>query len=146
MARFPKPTAAELARAKQSAAVYGTTPRVIAASYDEIRDRLNLEFDRGFAVAFSPRAFPGFLHATPRDLREIEILGSGDAVYFGHIDESLSVANLIAELTTSFALSAPQLAPSTSWPPLKVQGGYFPRAGETPQVPTGGSSVKSPKT
>ncbi|MDP1601135.1 DUF2442 domain-containing protein [Phenylobacterium sp.] len=99
MAIFRKSTAAGLKHAKQVGAARAAAPRVVAAEYDEARDRLALEFDQGFAVAVSLRGFPGFQHATALDLRAIEILGSGDAVYFGRLDRSLDVANLLAELT-----------------------------------------------
>lgn len=49
-------------------------PRLVDATYDEARDRINLEFDRGFAMAISPRPNPGFQDAAARELKEVEIL------------------------------------------------------------------------
>lgn len=148
LAIFRKSTTAELKRAKHVGAARTTAPRVVAAEYDEARDRLTLEFDRGFAVAASLRGFPGFLHATTLDLRAIEILGSGDAVYFGRIDRSLDVANLLAELTGPPRTSTRPQTGTRHQPPMRVQGGYVGGTnGEPPPPPPkGGSSFRPPKT
>ena len=123
-------------------------PRVIAVTYDEARDRINLEFDRGFAVAISPRRYPGFANATASDLRAIKILGSGDGVHFSRIDQSLSVANLLAELTAPLASSSPRSTRAFGQPTIRVQGGYLVGpTGETPPTPpTARSSFRPPKT
>ena len=115
------PERAPLAGTAQPAAPY-----VIAATYDEARDRINLEFDRGFAVAISPRPYPGFRDATAAELQEIEVLGAGSAVYFSRIDQSLSVANLLAEMTGPL--------PSATSPPLTARK-RLSSTGKTPPDP-----------
>ena len=57
LAIFRKSTAAEVKRAKHVGAARAAAPRVVAAEYDEARDRLTLEFDQDFAVAVSLRGF-----------------------------------------------------------------------------------------
>ena len=148
LAIFRKSTPADLKRAKLVGAARAAAPRVIAAEYDEARDRLALEFDRGFAIAVSLRGVPGFQNATAQDLREIEILGSGDAVYFCRIDQSLNVPNLLAELTEPLSSSANWRPSDHNQPPMRVQGGYLVRtSGEPPPPPPkGGSSLRPPKT
>lgn len=147
MANLLKSTAAELRRAKLAGAVRAAAPRVIAAEYDEARDRLALEFDRGFAVALSVRGFPGFQEAIALDLSAIEILGSGDVLYFSRIDQSLNVANLLAELTEPSTASANARAEARRHPTMRVQGGYLATSnGEPPPPPPkGGSSFRPPK-
>lgn len=148
MAIFRKSTAAEVKHAKHVGAARAAAPRVVAAEYDEARDRLTLEFDQGFAVAVSLRGFSGFQHANALDLRAIEIRGSGDAVYFGRIDRSLSVANLLAELTGPPTASTRPQTGARQQPPIRVQGGYVGGTnGEPPPPPPkGGSSFRPPKT
>ena len=148
MATFRKSTAGELRRAKAIGAARAAAPQVIAVGYDDARDRLTLEFDRGFGVAVAFRAFPGFQHATVEDLREIEILGSGGAVHFPRIDQSLSIANLLAELIGPFRSSANRRTSPPGEPPMRVQGGYLCRAsGEPPpSPPKGGSSLRPTKS
>ena len=148
LAPFWKPARAEQQRAHLAGEGQLAAPRVIAVTYDEARDRINLEFDRGFAVAISPRRYPGFENATASELREIEILGSGDAVYFCRIDQSLNVPNLLAELTEPLSSSANWRPSDHNQPPMRVQGGYLVRtSGEPPPPPPkGGSSLRPPKT
>lgn len=148
MAPFWKPSRAEQQRAHLAGEGRLAAPRVIAVTYDEARDRINLEFDRGFAVAISPRRYPGFENATASELREIEVLGSGDGVHFSRIDQSLSVANLLAELTAPLASSSARPTRARSQPTIRVQGGYLGGpTGETPPTPPkGGSSFRPPKT
>jgi hypothetical protein len=147
VANVRKSRAAELLQAKLAGAARAATPCVITAEYDEARDRLTLEFDRGFSVAVSVRGFPGFRDATALDLSAVEILGSGQAVYFGRIDQSLNVANLIAELTAPAPAAAKARAEPRRHPPKRVQGGYLPASsGEPPPPPPkGGSSLRPPK-
>lgn len=147
MAIFRKTTPADLERAKLAGVTRAHASRVIAADYDEARDRLNLEFDRGFAVSVSLRALPGFKRATSHDLGSIEILGSGDAVYFSRIHQSLSVANLLAELMEPLTSSANRRTRADNQPPIRVQGGYVvgTSGGPPPPLPKGGSSLRRPK-
>lgn len=143
MAIFRNSTAADLNRAKLIGAARAAAPRVIAAEYDEGRDRLELEFDHGFAVAVSRQGVPGLQNATAQDLREIEVLGSGDAVYFRRIDQSLNIPNLLAELTEPLSSSANRRTRDHKQPPMRVQGGYLPKSsGEPPPPPKGGSSFR----
>lgn len=148
LAPFWKPSRAEQQRADLAGEGRLAAPRVIEVTYDEARDRINLEFDRGFAVAISPRRYPGLENATASELREIEVLGSGDGVHFSRIDQSLSVANLLAELTAPLASSSARPTRARNQPAIRVQGGYLVGpTGETPPTPpTGGSSFKPPKT
>lgn len=143
MAFFRKPARAELQRAHLAGAA---APRVIAVTYDGVRDRVSLEFDRGFAVAISPRLYPGFENAIASDLSEIEILGSGDAVHFTRINQSLLVANLLAELTGPPSPSLARATTARKELPMRVQGGYLGGSnGEMPTPPKGGSSFRPPK-
>lgn len=145
LAIFRKSTAAQLKHAKQVGGLRAATPRVVAVEYDEARDRLTLEFDQGFAVAVSLRGFPGFQHATALDLRAIEILGSGDAVYFGRIDRSLNVANLLAKLTGPPTASTKPRTGARQQAPIRVQGGYVGGInGEPPPPPPKGVSSFRP--
>lgn len=145
LAIFRKSNAADLQRAKL---VGAAAPRVIAAEYDEGRDRLALEFDRGFAIAVSLRAVPGFQNVIAQDLREIEILGSGDAVHFARINQSLNVPKLLAELTEPLLSSANRRTRDHKQPAIRVQGGYLGGASEEPPPPPpkGGSSFRPPKS
>ena len=147
MGNFRKSGAAEIQQAKLAGAVRAAAPRVTAAEYDEARDRLTLEFDRGFAVAVSVREFPGFRDATALDLIAVEILGSGHAVYFSRIDQSLNVANLISELTGPGPAGPNARAEARRHPPMRVQGGYLvtSNGGPPPPPPKGGSSLRPPK-
>ena len=124
MAIFRTSTALQLERAMSSDTARASAPRVIAADYNEIRDRLRLEFDRGFAVAMSFRAWAGFEHATSDDLGEIQVLGPDDTIYFGRIHQSLSAVTLLADLTGHLGLSGTH---PHDQPPLRVQGGYLSR-------------------
>jgi hypothetical protein len=147
VADFQKSTATELQRAKMAGAMGATAPRVITAEFDQARDRLVLEFDQGFAVAVSLRGFPGFQHATALDLSAIEILGSGDALHFGRIDQSLNVSNLLEEMTGLSTASPDRRAEARRQPPIRVQGGYVvqPSGEPPPSPPKGGSSLRPPK-
>ena len=148
LAPFWKPTRAEQQRAHLAGEGGLAAPRVIAVTYDEARDRINLEFDRGFAVSISPRRYPGFESATASELREMEILGSGDSVHFSRIDLSLSVRNLLAELTAPLASSSARSTRARNQPTIRVQGGYLvgPTEETPPTPPTGRSSFRPAKT
>ena len=147
MASYRKATAAELQQAKLAGAARAAAPHVVTAEYDEPRDRLTLEFDRGFALSISLRNISSFQRATAQDLSSIEILGSGDAVYFDRIDQSLSVATLLLDLVAPLAPAAGRPTRKQSQPPIRVQGGYLPiPSGEPPPpLPKGGSSFRRPK-
>ena len=148
LASFRETTAGELRRAKALGAARAAAAQAIAVGYDDARDRLTLEFDSGFGVAVSLRSFSGFQHATADDLQEIEILGSGGALHFPRIDQSLSIANLLAELMEPLRAAANRRTRPQSQPPIRVQGGYLPTpSGEQPPPPPkGGSSFRRPKT
>ena len=148
VANFWKSIAQELQQAKLAGAARAAAPRVVTAGYDEARDRLSLEFDRGFAVAVSLRGFPGFPDATAQDLSAVEILGSGHAVYFGRIDQSLNIANLLAELAEPARGPANARAETRRQPAMRVQGGYLVTSNREPPPPPpkGGSSLRPPKS
>lgn len=147
LATFRKPSPAETERAKLAGAARAAAPRFTAASYDEVRGRLCLEFDRGFALVVSLTMLPGFEHASADDLRDIEILASGDAVYFRHIDHSLSASSLLADLTGALYDVPKSRAALGDQRPIRVQGGYLVGTTEKPPPPRprGGSSFRSAK-
>jgi Protein of unknown function (DUF2442) len=79
-------------RAKEMQA---STPRALSARYDPKSGRIVIQLSSDLEVRFSPRIAQGLEHATPAQLRRIEISPSGFGLHFPKLDADLYLPPLL---------------------------------------------------
>jgi len=85
----------------RAAKLQASTPRAIAARYDERTDRVVVTLGSGLDVAFSPRQAQGLERAGPEELSAIEITPSGFGLHFPKLDADLYVPAMLEGLLGS---------------------------------------------
>ena len=106
MAEFIVPTDLEFA-----AITRRTTQRMarqllaVSAHYDRRGERVMIVLTNGAVVGFPLSVLPGLEHATPADLRKIEVEGGGYGLRVASLDADISVPQLLADHLGSTAMS-----------------------------------------
>lgn len=59
-------------------------------------DSLTVELADGRTIAVPLAWFPRLLHATPAELANWKLIGSGEGIHWPELDEDISVASLLA--------------------------------------------------
>ncbi len=72
-----------------------TTPTATSARYDRKSESIVVELSSGIGIFFSPRNAQGLEHATPSQLRTIEITPSGYGIHFPKLDADLYLPALL---------------------------------------------------
>lgn len=70
-------------------------PRVKSARYDPDVDMLVLELRSEVSASIPRHLLQGLTHALPDDLKDITILGGGQAIYFEALDTGFAVPELL---------------------------------------------------
>jgi hypothetical protein len=84
------------ARANQRAKeMQASTPRALSARYDRKSARIIIHLSSDLELRFSPRLAQGLRHATPAQLRHIEISPSGFGLHFPKLDADLYLPALL---------------------------------------------------
>ncbi len=68
---------------------------VVAARYDKAAAKVVISLANGVDISFPPSAAQGLEHATPSQLRDVEVTGAGTGVFFPKLDADLHVPGLI---------------------------------------------------
>lgn len=95
-------------------AARGSEPRAVRASYDPKAGRVVIDLANGCVFAFPPHLAEGLEAATPEQLAEVEVLGTGAGVHWEALDVDLSVAGLLAGLFGTRAFMARQAGQAKS--------------------------------
>jgi uncharacterized protein DUF2442 len=90
---YPEATIA--AANKRASARLARTPTATAARYDRRSGRVVIELSSGLSIAFKPQQAQGLEHATPDQLRTIDISPSGLGLYFPALDADLYLPGLL---------------------------------------------------
>jgi hypothetical protein len=85
----------------RAAALQASTPRAIAARYDDHADKVVVTLANGVDVAFSPRDSQGLETAKPEELALVEITPSGYGLHFPKLDADLYVPAILEGLLGS---------------------------------------------
>jgi hypothetical protein len=67
------------------------------ARYDRRNERVMITLNNGAVVGFPLSALPGLEHATPDDLRKIELEGGGYGLRVASLDADISIPSLLAD-------------------------------------------------
>lgn len=87
----------EFKHAAENAAKARTTePRAVSARYDREGDRIVVILQNGWEFGFKPWLAQGLEEATPEQLAEVEILGSGTGLHWESLDADLGIDELLA--------------------------------------------------
>ena len=70
-------------------------PTAVAARYDKAAAKVVISLANGVDISFPPSAAQGLEHATPSQLRDVEVTGAGTGVFFPKLDADLHVPGLI---------------------------------------------------
>ncbi len=98
MAEFKAPTPEEFdAITRRTAQRMKHQLLAVSARYDRRAARLMITLNSGIVVGFPLSALPGLEHATPDDLRKIEIEGGGYGLHVAALDADISVPQLLAD-------------------------------------------------
>ncbi len=101
---YPRPTAAELAAARERArAADLSEPRAASARYDAPSGRVVIELRDGCMFAFPAERGEGLRGASPGDLADIEVVPDGTGLHWPRLDADLLVAPLVAGIFGSRA-------------------------------------------
>ncbi len=98
MAEFQIPTPQEFdAITRQTAARTKQQLRAVGARYDRRSERVMITLNNGTVIGFLRSALPGLEHATPDDLRKIEVEGGGYGLHVASLDADISIPQLLAD-------------------------------------------------
>jgi hypothetical protein len=90
-------TDAEFEKAsRRGSRLAGKEPRAVSARYDRRRDRIVVELTNGSTFAFPPKLAEGLSEASPEQLSQIEVLGSGYGLHWEALDVDFTVPGLLA--------------------------------------------------
>jgi hypothetical protein len=67
------------------------------ARYDRRNERVMITFNSDAVVGFPLSVLPGLEHATPDDLRRIEVEGGGYGLHVASLDADISIPSLLAD-------------------------------------------------
>ena len=70
-------------------------PTAVAARYDKAAAKVVISLANGVDISFPPSAAQGLEHATPSQLRGVEVTGAGTGIFFPELDADLYVPGLI---------------------------------------------------
>lgn len=73
-----------------------TEPRALKAKYDAKSGRIVVDLSNGATYAFPASLGEGLAGATPAQLAEVEVLGSGFGLHWESLDVDLSIPGLLA--------------------------------------------------
>jgi len=104
-----KPTDQEFAQAKAAREERMKGPLAKSAAYDADRNRIVITLDTGIEIAFVPEQIQNLGGASPDDLRDIVIRGSGLSIHWPRLDADFSVQNLLQGFTGTQSWMAAQL-------------------------------------
>jgi hypothetical protein len=104
---YPEETIA--AANKRASARLARTPTATAARYDRRSGRVVIELSSGLSIAFKPQQAQGLEHATPEQLRTIDIAPSGLGLHFPALDADLYLPGLLQGFLGSRRWMAAQL-------------------------------------
>ena len=86
----------EIATANERGRVFREThPHARAARYDAKTDRIIVDLLNGATFAFPPRLLEGLQDASPADIAEVEVIGSGYGLHWERLDLDYSVPGLM---------------------------------------------------
>jgi hypothetical protein len=85
-------------------------PKVLSARYDVRSRRIIFKLSTGYDISFPPRRVQVLEHASPEQMRSIEILGAGQDVYFPLIDEAIYLPSFLQGITGTKNWMASQFA------------------------------------
>ena len=74
---------------------FRTEPRAIRARFDVDSNRILIDLNKGYSIAFAPQRSQALHNATPEQLQEIEIDYPGFSLYFPKLDDGLLIAAAI---------------------------------------------------
>ena len=94
---------------KRASARLARTPTATAARYDRRRGRVVIDLSNGLSIAFKPQQAQGLEHATPDQLRTIDIAPSGLGLHFPALDADLYLPGLLQGFLGSRRWMAAQL-------------------------------------
>jgi hypothetical protein len=72
-----------------------SSPVVVAAEFDRVRDEIALRFENGTRLQVPRPLLEGLAQATPAALADIEILGPGTGLYWPRLDVAHYVPGLL---------------------------------------------------
>jgi hypothetical protein len=104
---YPEETIA--AANKRASARLARTPTATAARYDRRSGRVVIDLSSGLSIAFKPQQVQGLEHATPEELRTIDIAPSGLGLHFPALDADLYLPGLLQGFLGSRRWMAAQL-------------------------------------
>ena len=104
---YPKEAIA--AANKRASARLARTPTATAARYDRRSGRVVIDLSNGLSLAFRPQQAQGLEHATPEQLRTIDIAPSGLGLHFPALDADLYLPGLLQGFLGSRRWMAAQL-------------------------------------
>ena len=104
---YPEETIA--AANKRASARLARTPTATAARYDRRSGRVVIDLSSGLSIAFKPQQAQGLEHATPDQLRTIDISPSGLGLHFPALDADLYLPGLLQGFLGSRRWMAAQL-------------------------------------
>ena len=104
---YPKEAIA--AANKRASARLARTPTATAARYDRRRGRVVIDLSNDLSIAFRPQQAQGLEHATPDQLRTIDISPSGLGLHLPALDADLYLPGLLQGFLGSRRWVAAQL-------------------------------------
>ena len=69
----------------------------VEARFDRRGERVMITLNNGAIVGFPIAVLPGLEHATPDDLRKIEVAGGGYGLHIASLDADISIPQLLAD-------------------------------------------------
>lgn len=98
MAEFEIPTQAEFdALTRRTERRMGRQLLATGASYDQRRARVMIILNTGAVVGFPLSVLPGLEHASPDDLRKIQVDGGGYGLHVASLDADISIPRLLED-------------------------------------------------
>lgn len=105
-AEFTIPTDSEFAAiTRRTAQRMARQLLAVSARYDSRSARVMIVLTNDAVVGFPLSVMPGLEHATPADLRKIEIEGGGYGLHVPSLDADISVPQLLADQLGSTVMS-----------------------------------------
>ena len=98
MAEFKAPTQHEFdAITRRTAQRMSRQLLAVEARYDKRGERVMITLNNGAVVGFPLSVLPGLEHASPYDLRKIEVEGGGYGLHVSSLDADISIPSLMAD-------------------------------------------------
>ena len=74
-------------------------PRAASARYQSRKCALEVELTSGVTLHIPIQLIPELKHASPRDIRAVEVLGRGGGLHWERLNVDLSVPGLVASIS-----------------------------------------------